>query len=46
MIHYYLERGHSLRELTNLTPLEKRFYLASMELTSDENEAAMKGGEG
>lgn len=43
MIHYYLERGHSITELMNLTPLEKQFFIASMAVTAAENAAMMKG---
>nr|DAL06677.1 MAG TPA: hypothetical protein [Caudoviricetes sp.] len=45
MIHYYLERGHSVKELMNLTPLEKQFFIASMGVTAEENAAIVKGVE-
>ena len=35
-IHYYLERGHSLKELLALTSTEKLFFMASMILTGEE----------
>lgn len=31
MFAYYIERGHSLKELMNLSELEKLFYFANME---------------
>ena len=40
MLHYYLEKGHTLKSLLNLSFTEKLFYIASMELTGEEmNEA-------
>lgn len=38
MYHYYLERGHSLDELYNLSPLQELFYLSCMQLSSEEIE--------
>jgi hypothetical protein len=40
MMHYYLEKGHSIRELQSLTFTEKIFMLASMSLTGEEMKAA------
>ncbi len=40
MHSYYLERGHSLKSLLELDPIEKMFYMASMEAALDE-----RGGE-
>ena len=40
MMHYYLEKGHSIRELQSLTFAEKIFMSASMLLTGEEMEAA------
>lgn len=39
MIHYYLERGHSLKELLDLSNTEKLFLIASMILTGEEEKA-------
>lgn len=39
MIHYYLERGHSLRELLELSSYEKLFLSASMILAGEEEKA-------
>ncbi len=40
MLHYYLEKGHSLKSLLNLSYTERLFYMASMELTGEEMEKA------
>ena len=40
MMHYYLEKGHSIRELQSLTFAEKIFMSASMLLTGEEMKAA------
>lgn len=40
MVHYYLEKGHNIRELLSLSWAEKMFYMASMELTGEEMEKA------
>lgn len=40
MMHYYLEKGHSIRELQSLTFTEKIFMSASMLLTGEEMKAA------
>ncbi len=40
MIHYYLEKGHSIKSLTSLSYTEKLFMLASMELTGEEMKEA------
>lgn len=47
MIHYYLQKGISPEKIAALTPLEKAFYAASMELAYDEQAEylnAMGGG--
>ena len=36
MFAHYLEKGHTLEELCNLTPLEKSFYIASMSVMNEE----------
>lgn len=36
MLHYYLEKGHTLHELLNLSYTEKLFMIASMEVTGEE----------
>lgn len=36
MIHYYIQRGHSLDELINLSSSEKAFFCASMILAREE----------
>lgn len=36
MMHYYLEKGHSIKELLNLSYTEKIFMIASMEVTGEE----------
>ena len=38
MMHYYLEKGHSIKELLNLSYTEKIFMIASMEVTGEEME--------
>lgn len=40
MLHYYLEKGHSMKELLSLSFMEKMFMLASMELTGEEMDKA------
>ena len=40
MIHYYLERGHSLKDLLELSYTEKLFLTASMILTGEEERKA------
>lgn len=42
MLHYYLERGITAEHILSLSPLEREFYIASMELTADEIEEAAK----
>lgn|GEM_PF-2410749 len=34
-----------MKELMNLTPLEKQFFIASMGVTAEENAAVLKGVE-
>lgn len=38
MMHYYVQRGHSIRELVNLSTTEKLFFVASMILRGEEEE--------
>nr|DAR42813.1 MAG TPA: hypothetical protein [Caudoviricetes sp.] len=40
MMHYYLEKGYSLKELENLSWIEIMFMIASMDLTQEEVEEA------
>ena len=42
MFTYYLERGHSIRELAGLTFLEKAFLTASMELHIEAEQKAIE----
>ena len=37
MFAHYLEKGHTLEELCNLTPLAKSFYIASMSVIGEED---------
>lgn len=37
MFSYYIDRGHSLNELINLTTDEKDFYIASMIYNTEKN---------
>lgn len=37
MFSYYIDRGHSLNELINLTTDEKDFYIASMFYNIEKN---------
>jgi len=39
-MHYYLEKGYSLRELSELSTMELLFLTASMMLTSEEVQKA------
>ena len=45
MLHYYLEKGITADHILSLSPTERLFYMASMELTADEIESATKGDE-
>lgn len=38
MMHYYVQRGHSIRDLLNLSTTEKMFYVASMILQGEEEQ--------
>ena len=40
MLHYYLEKGHGIRELLSLSWTERMFYIASMEVTGEEMKEA------
>ena len=42
MFGYYLERGHSIKELESLTYLEKAFLTASMELHIEAEQNAIE----
>lgn len=42
MFSYYLERGYSIRELENLTFLERVFLTASMELHVEAEQKAIE----
>ena len=47
MIHYYLQKGIDPDKIAVLTPLEKAFYAASMNLAYDEQARylnAIRGG--
>ncbi len=35
-IHHYLQRGHSLGKLINLTRSERKFYIHSMNISREE----------
>lgn len=37
MISYYLDRGHTIKELLGLSYYERLYYVASMELNHDED---------
>ena len=37
MLHYYIQKGHSIKELLNLDEYEKLFYIASMDKEMTEN---------
>lgn len=48
-IRYYIERGHSIRELESLTPLEWEFFKLHAEMVAEEQQKALsnmpwKGG--
>lgn len=48
MLHHYLQRGFSDEFLLNLSPVQKIFYMSSMELYYEEEAAkykALTGGE-
>lgn len=36
MLHYYIQKGHDIKQLLNLDEYEKLFYIASMNLTITE----------
>lgn len=42
MYAYYIERGHTIQELLNLSETEKIFYMANIELM---NEAVNNNGQ-
>lgn len=37
MLHYYIQRGHGIKELLALNEYEKLFYIASMNKEKDDN---------
>lgn len=37
MLHHYIQRGHSIKELLALDEYEKLFYIASMDIKMSEN---------
>lgn len=39
MIHHYLQRGHSIEYLLNVSPAERLFLFASMEKCFEEEKA-------
>jgi hypothetical protein len=43
MFHHFLQRGHALSSLINLTETEKLFYIASMELEFETGEVGKDG---
>lgn len=48
-IRYYIEHGHSIRELESLTPLEWEFYKLHVEMVAEEQQKLLddipgKGG--
>ncbi len=48
MLHHYLQRGFTDEYLLNLSPMRKMFYISSMKLFYEEEEAkyrALAGGE-
>lgn len=42
MLRYYIERGHAIHELLNLSGAEKAFYMTCMEMTAEEVNAVGK----
>lgn len=42
ILHYYLEKGIMPENILNLSPLEKEFFAASIEVTADEVTEATK----
>lgn len=44
MLRYYIERGHSIKELLNLSPTEKLFYALHVELVAQEMKEAKNHG--
>jgi hypothetical protein len=39
MLHYYIQKGHNIKELLQLDECEKVFYIASMDKAIEEQEA-------
>lgn len=37
MLHYYIQKGHSIKELLSLDKYEKLFYIASMDIKMSES---------
>lgn len=42
MLHYYIQKGHSIKELLQLDEYEKLFYIASMDKAIKENEGLIE----
>ncbi|SKA99334.1 hypothetical protein SAMN05443428_13513 [Caloramator quimbayensis] len=42
MLHYYIQRGHSIKELLQLDEYEKLFYIASMDKAISEEEGLIE----
>lgn len=42
MLHYYIQKGHSIKELLQLDEYEKLFYIASMEKAINEEEGLIE----
>lgn len=42
MLHYYLEKGITPEHILSLSPLEREFYMASIDATAFEIEKATK----
>ncbi len=43
MFHYYLQRGHSLKELESLSAMEKAFFMAGMQLEAERKNQLVEG---
>lgn len=43
MYRYYIERGHDIHNLLQLSPTEKYFYKLHQQLTEEELEAVKNG---
>lgn len=45
MIHFFLQRGHSLKELINLSAAERLVMMISMEIETDMQKRLMEGAD-